>query len=114
MNCPKCDKEIADDSYFCKYCGEKITAEQRLKAQHPAADMDDDKLLPGWAIATIFFTAMLGVSVLMWLYALYVAKPVAVQQAQDEAVTATAAADSTSTTDAATTAATSATTEAAS
>ncbi len=31
MKCPKCGKEIANDSVFCEYCGEQIKKNNRVK-----------------------------------------------------------------------------------
>ena len=31
MRCPKCGKEIADDSKFCEFCGAKISSPKRIK-----------------------------------------------------------------------------------
>lgn len=42
MKCPKCNREIEDDSVFCEYCGEKIKKQSKVELQEDCERVEQE------------------------------------------------------------------------
>ena len=81
MKCPKCDKEIANDSQFCEFCGTKINLV-------PAGEKKPKNYKPLWILMiVIIFMSVLGIGSL-YVYDLnrkHLREVAAAKAAQEEA-----------------------------
>jgi len=50
MKCPKCGKEITDDSLYCEYCGEKLKVQPAASKKEETASSLPKKKSKGWLL----------------------------------------------------------------
>lgn len=53
MKCPKCGKEVAEESNFCKFCGEKISSTCKCWVKNKDNYDCGESSCPGYKLAMI-------------------------------------------------------------
>ena len=68
MFCKKCGKSIAEDSFFCQYCGEQLTVVESNKVKEKRSLFERIKSInKWWQIIIMLYTCLMFALTLMWI-----------------------------------------------